>query len=180
MPAPGQYDRQDGFDVKYQEQDKGSHQFVDRIQKQIVPVNLYDPHAPPEDEKNKHPEPATYKLHRMFDKPRFEEDFEPRLDCTQGGGKIYTETNLDRFGLPIRPMKPINIVPGPGEYEVTEPVYDVLGPKPAIAKGGFIPEGQYDRVKAKNPTVPGPAFYNAQKEPKKISFLFNPQEKWVE
>ena len=34
------------------------------------------------------------------------------------GGKVYIENNLDRFGLPIRPMKPLNIVPGPGEYEV--------------------------------------------------------------
>ena len=97
-----------------------------------------------------------------------------------GGGKIYNDTNLDRFGLPIRPMKPINIVPGPGEYETTEPVYDVLGPKPAIAKGGFIPEGNIVRVVPLNPGVPGPAFYNANKEPKKISFLFNPTEKWVE
>ena len=42
-------------------------------------------------------------------------------------------------------MKPINIVPGPGEYETTEPVYNVLGPKPAIAKGGFIPEAEIAR-----------------------------------
>jgi len=82
-----------------------------------------------------------------------------------GGGQIYKDTNLDRFGYPIRPMKPINIIPGPGEYETTEPVYDVLGPKPAIAKGGFIPEGPITRVQPNNPSVPGPAFYNANKEP---------------
>ena len=116
----------------------------------------------------------------MFDAPRFAEEFEPRIDYVSGGGKVYNETNLDRFGLPIRPMKPISIVPGPGEYETVEPVYDVLGPKPAIAKGGFIPETEVTRVKPLNPGVPGPAFYNAEKEPKKISFLFNPAEKWVE
>jgi hypothetical protein len=27
--------------------------------------------------------------------------------------------------------------------------------------------------------IPGPAYYKAIKEPKKISFLFNPSEKWV-
>ena len=124
-------------------------------------MNLYDPHAAPDDEKNKHPEAATYKIHRTFDKPRFEEDFEPRLDHVPGGGKIYNDTNLDRFGLPIRPMKPINIVPGPGEYETTEPVYDVLGPKPAIARGGFIPEGEVKRVEILNKGVPGPSYYNA-------------------
>lgn len=141
---------------------------------------MYDPHAAPDDEKNKKPEPTTYNINRMFDGPRFTEEFEPRIEYVAGGGKIYNETNLDRFGLPIRPMKPINIVPGPGEYETTEPVYDVLGPKPAIAKGGFIPEGPLLRSEPQNITVPGPAFYNSSKEPKKISFLFNPSEKWVE
>ena len=101
---------------------------------------MYDPHAAPEDDKNKHPDAYTYKIKRDFDQPRYTEEFEPRLDYVPGGGKIYKETNLDRFGLPIRPMKPINRVPGPGEYETMEPVYDVLGPKPAIAKGGYIPE----------------------------------------
>ena len=27
--------------------------------------------------------------------------------------------------------------------------------------------------------IPGPAYYKAVKEPKKISFLFNPAEKWT-
>jgi hypothetical protein len=148
--------------------------------KQIVPVNLYDPHAPPEDDKRKHPEAATYKIHRLFDSPRFADEFEPRLDFVSGGGKVYNETNLDRFGLPIRPMKPINIVPGPGEYQTTEPVYGILGPKPAIAVGGFIPEAPNDRSVVGKEAYPGPAYYNASKEPNKISFLFNPAEKWVE
>jgi len=77
-------------------------------------------------------------------------------------------------------MKPINIVPGPGEYEVAEPVYDVIGPKPAIAKGGYISEALMERGPNENKLNPGPAFYNSGKEPKKISFLFNPTEKWVE
>ena len=78
-------------------------------------------------------------MKRDFDKPRFADEFEPRIEADKGG-KVYAETNLDRFGMPIRPMKPINIVPGPGEYETTEPVYDVLGPKPAVAPGGYLPE----------------------------------------
>ena len=28
--------------------------------------------------------------------------------------------------------------------------------------------------------IPGPAYYNATKEPAKISFLFNPAEHWAE
>jgi hypothetical protein len=129
-----------GFDDKEKDLDKMTHQFIDKMPKKMMPVNLYDPHALPEDEKNKHPEPTSYNMPRIFDAPRFADDFEPRIDNTVGGGKIYNESNIDRFGHPIRPMRPINIVPGPGEYEVSEPVYDVLGPKPAIAKGGYIPE----------------------------------------
>jgi len=45
-----------------------------------------------------------------------DQEFEPRLGQVLGG-KVYVENNNDRFGKPIRPMKPINIVPGPGEYE---------------------------------------------------------------
>ena len=157
-----------------------THQFIDPIPKKIMPVNLYDPHAPPEDEKNKRPEPASYNMVRAFEPARFADDFEARIEAPiPGGGKIYMESNVDRFGLPIRPMKPIAIVPGPGEYDVTEPVYDVLGPKPAIAKGGFIPEESIDRGITFPRANPGPSYYNSTKEPKKISFLFNPNEEWV-
>lgn len=45
------------------------------------------------------------------------EEFEPRMNIVPGG-KVYVESNNDRFGMPIRPMKPLNIVPGPGEYEL--------------------------------------------------------------
>ena len=62
------------------------------------------------------PEPTTYKVPRLFDGPRFIDEFEPRVDHISGGGKIYCDTNLDRFGMPIRPMKPINIVPDPGSH----------------------------------------------------------------
>jgi hypothetical protein len=139
---------------------------------------LYDPHTAPE-VKVKRPDACTYKTHRLFDEARFAEEFEPRIDHVAGGGKIYNESNLDRFGKPIRPMKPIGIIPGPGEYETTEPIYDVLGPKPAIAKGGFIPETEVERFGPNDVSVPGPAFYNATKEPKKISFHFNPQQEYV-
>jgi len=55
----------------------------------------------------------------LFDVPEQpeNEEYEPRLNVVPGG-RVYIENNLDRFGLPIRPMKPLNIVPGPGEYEV--------------------------------------------------------------
>ena len=177
-PGPGAYDPMNGFDVKQFERDQGTRHFCEDFKKQIIPINIYDPSLPPEDEKNKRPD--CYNIHRLFDKPRFEEDFEPRLDHVPGGGKIYTETNLDRFGQPIRPLKPINIIPGPGEYETTDPVYDVLGPKPAIARGGFIPEDPADRTFKTNKNVPGPgAYQNSKMEPNRISFLFNPTDRWV-
>ena len=50
------------------------------------------------------------------------EEFEPRLNIVPGG-KVYVDQNMDRFGLPIRPMKPLNIIPGPGEYNAAVPFY---------------------------------------------------------
>ncbi len=32
------------------------------------------------------------------------------------GGKVYTDNNTDRFGLPIMPRRPLDLYPGPGEY----------------------------------------------------------------
>jgi hypothetical protein len=68
------------------------------------------------------PGPASYNLNRDFDvipeQLEGEEDFnQPRLTKVLGG-KIYTENNLDRFGVPIRPLKPIEMKPGAGTYFV--------------------------------------------------------------
>ena len=99
--------------------DEGSRQFKDSVPKKIVPVNLYNPHAEPEQEKGKRPDPTAYNVPRLFDVPEVAEEgeFEPRLNVI-AGGKVYSDNNLDRFGQPIRPMKPLNIVPGPGAYDV--------------------------------------------------------------
>ena len=121
-PAPGHYEKIDGFDGKWRETDFGTRQFKDDAQRKIVPVNLYNPHAVPETEKNKIPGPQHYKVSRLYDVPEQPEgeEYEPRLNVIPGG-KVYVEQNMDRFGLPIRPMKPLNIIPGPGEYEVSKP-----------------------------------------------------------
>lgn len=66
-PAPGDYDVGDGFDLAWRQTDEGTASFKDPIPKKIVPVNLYNPHAEPESDKNKQPEMATYKLNRLFD-----------------------------------------------------------------------------------------------------------------
>ena len=162
-----------------------THQFREKVLKKIVPVNLYNPHAEPENDKKKHPEMATYKLPREFDPPRFDpvEDFEPRLGLVPGG-KVYIENNQDRFGLPIRPLRPIEVKPGPGEYEIGSEVSPYMfGPQKPIAVNGYISDlpdkriMSVDQTDAKNP---GPAVYKVVKEPKKISFLFNPTEKWVQ
>jgi len=119
-----------------------THQFYGPVQKKIVPVNLYNPHTEPENEKKKHPEPPAYQLHREFDAPRFnaEDDFEPRLNL-MAGGRMYYENNLDRFGKPIRPLRPVGATPGPGEYDVNAAIYPYLtGPKPPVAAGGHISE----------------------------------------
>ena len=78
-------------------------------------------------------------------------------------------------------MKPIEIVPGPGEYETQPLIIPPIFPQPAVAKGGYISENPAQRgiptTLEKN--VPGPAYYNPQKELAKISFLFNPGDSWV-
>ena len=119
---------------------------------------------------------------RLFDVPEQPEgeEYEPRLNVIPGG-RVYVEQNLDRFGMPIRPLKPLNIVPGPGEYEVQAPIYPIHVPSQTIVPGGFISSSAIDRsLTVGEPGLPGPAFYEANKEPKKISFLFNPAEKWVQ
>ena len=181
-PAAGQYEKIDGFDGKWRETDFGTRQFKEDVQRKIVPVNLYNPHAVPETDRGKQPGPQQYKVARLFDVPEQPEgeEFEPRLNVIPGG-KVYVEQNMDRFGLPIRPMKPLHIVPGPGHYELQEPIYPIHMPSDSVIPGGFISSVPNDRsLKAGEPGVPGPAFYNSNKEPKKISFLFNPTEKWVQ
>ena len=87
--------------------------------KKIVTVNLHNPHAPPEDKKGARPGPGTYSIGRDFDvipEQDGEEEFsQPRFKHTIGG-KVYIDDNNDRFGMPLRPMKPIDLVPGPDHY----------------------------------------------------------------
>ena len=52
-PAPGDYDVYDGFDLAERHIDEGTSAFKDPIPKKIVPVNLYNPHAEPDSDKNK-------------------------------------------------------------------------------------------------------------------------------
>ena len=82
----------------------------------------------------------------MFDVPEQPEgeEYEPRLNLIPGG-KVYVEQNLDRFGMPIRPMKPLNIVPGPGHYEVSSPSYPVHVASDLVLPGGYISSLQADR-----------------------------------
>ena len=107
-----------------------------------------------------------------------------------GGGKVYVDNNTDRFGLPIMPKKPVDLIPGPGEYEIAQT---------KVIKGGYIyakPQDDNDEYNNNNnknvkeeigrriPSdkekgIPGPAYYNPVQEPNKISFLFNAAEKWV-
>lgn len=42
---------------------------------------------------------------------------QPRMNYIPGG-KAYIDNNLDRFGVPIRPMKAIDLNPGPGDYQI--------------------------------------------------------------
>ena len=140
------------------------------MQKKIVTVNLHNPHAPPDDKKNEHPGPATYAMRREFDvipeQAEGEEEFnQPRLNHILGG-KVYTDDNIDRFGLPLRPLKPIEMRPGPGAYFDEEEggannMADRAFPIEE-AKTFAQAERKTSKVTSKNP---GPSYYKAVKEP---------------
>jgi hypothetical protein len=49
--------------------------------------------------------------------PKILEEIEQPDGYVGGGGKLYVESNTDRFGIPILPKKPFEIVPGPGAYD---------------------------------------------------------------
>ena len=189
QPAPGTYDRRDGFDIVYEERDLGTRNFKMPLPKKMVTVNLHNPHKAPEDKKGELPGPATYNMVREFDvipEQDGEEEFtQPRFRNVIGG-KVYVDDNNDRFGQPLRPMKPIDLKPGPGAYFIEDE-----GGANNMADKAFPMEdaktfAQKERVtmaeemQVQRKGVPGPAFYNAVKEPRKISFLFNPAEKWVQ
>jgi hypothetical protein len=155
----------------------------------MVTVNLHNPHKAPDDKKTEIPGPATYTMPREFDvipEQDGEEEFtQPRFKHTMGG-KVYADDNNDRFGLPLRPMKPIEMRPGPGAYFIE----DEGGANNMADKAFPIEEMKTFAIKERvtmaaekagsKKGIPGPAFYNAIREPKKISFLFNPAEKWVQ
>lgn len=83
--------------------------------------------------------------------------------------------------MPIRPLKPIEMKPGPGAYfEEDEGGANNLADKAfPIEEAKTLGRGERFTYDTK-PQAPGPAYYKAIKEPKKISFLFNPAEKWVQ
>jgi hypothetical protein len=69
--------------------------------------------------------------------------------------------------------------PGPGAY-----FFEGEGGANNMADTAFPKEdaktfNQAERNITKRTLIPGPTYYNVIKEPKKISFLFNPAEKWV-
>ena len=94
---------------------------------------------------------------------------------------MYVDDNIDRFGMPIRPLKPLEMKPGPGTYfeedegganNMTDKCFPIEEAKSFAQANRGPPTSEVKHI-------PGPAYYKAAKEPKKISFLFNPAEKWV-
>jgi len=121
QPAPGTYEKRDGFDIVFEQRGMGTRQFKAPMPKKIVTVNLHNPHAPPDDKKQVLPGPGSYQINRDFEaipEQEGEDEFSiPRYQhCI--GGKVYVDDNNDRFGLPLRPLKPIEMKPGPAHYFV--------------------------------------------------------------
>ena len=75
----------------------------------------------------------------------------------------------------------MDLVPGPGYYEkqyvIPNNEYENEDQK---IKSCFIPKGEKKTFpEGLSQGVPGPAYYEYSLEPKKISFLFNASQKWV-
>ena len=153
---------------------------------------MHDPYAEPDKQPKGEPGPHTYQITRDFDvipESAFEEDeFSAPKFRHVLGGKVYVEDNNDRFGQPLMPSKPVMEVPGPGTYhpfcEVNDMGMQSLPFEPAKQFAHALEPRrencmkEYPQKTAKG--VPGPAKYGyVGKEPEKISFLFNPAEKWV-
>lgn len=121
------------------------------------------------------PGPGTYTAPTQFIDPENHQDIDKTYPNV--GGKVYVDNNNDRFGNPILPRKPRDLVPGPGEYQIEK----ALDPSiPYVTKGGYVSQAPpFDPTGNNEKGVPGPAFYNSALEPKKISFLFNAAEKWT-
>jgi hypothetical protein len=110
----------------------GTSSFKPPVPKKIVPVNLYNPHSEVEDDKKKiMPGPGAYPVGTQF----FNPDEHQEIDKVYANlnGKVYVDNNTDRFGKPILPRKPKELIPGPGEYSV-----DKSPDEPTTTTGGFI------------------------------------------
>lgn len=81
---------------------------------------------------------------------------------------VFAISDMDRFGLQMRPKKPFELKPGPADYEVAG-----KGP----SKGPVFRPATVKVNRRHAP--PGPAFYNPQKEPEKLSFHLNVNKKWI-
>lgn len=125
----------------------------------LTKTNMYDPHAPVEDETV--PGPGHYT----------QESYQ-RTDSLIGS---YTLSELDRFGGTIHTRKAKESSPGPGHYEAKLPL--VHKEKLPVSGSVFMSETQRDLVKSNH--VPGPAFYEVSTSPRKKVFHLNLEQRWV-
>lgn len=109
-----------------------------------------------------------------------EEDFSLPKFRHVPGGKVYTDDNNDRFGRPILPSKPADETPAPGQYHPFCEVRDMGMQSLPFEPAKQFAQAERQTLALDKQGLPGPAYYkNTLKEPEKISFLFNPAEKWV-
>jgi len=82
----------------------------------------------------------------------------------------FAISDMDRFGCQMRPKRPFELKPGPADYDVT-----IKGSN----KGPVLRAATTDKTRFRKHAPPGPAFYNPQKEPTKLSFHLNVNRKWL-
>ena len=82
----------------------------------------------------------------------------------------FAISDMDRFGCQMRPKRPFELKPGPADYEI-----NLRNPN----KGPVFKQSYHVNKKAARRLPPGPAFYNPQKEPAKLSFHLNVNKQWI-
>ena len=137
------------------------------VGKAVERIDPYDPHK--KKEVNTGPGPGKYKVdeHKTIN-----ESTKPLPDIGDNIPRLtapFIMENTDRFGKQIFPKTMNNKVPGPDEY--SHP-YSYLS-----EKGGVL--DSVGRVYKKGDPALGPGTYNAEKEPKHISFHLNHSVEFV-
>lgn len=158
-PPPGYYDP--NYSVTTKSSNTITSSFKRPLHMRRYPVNLYDPHAPPDMEN--YPGPGKYESDTSYYGKR-----------TTQPSSMFAVSENDRFGTITRPRKCKNNTPGPGAYVTAGSDRDWFD-RP---KAPFLSDAERT-LDFQVPALPGPAYYKPENTKKKKSFHYNINKVWL-